>query len=138
MSETKRFKKGEKVAYVQSWDGQGTFRIRRATVHSCGAKVLRLIDAATGETFKIGFRAYSAPVVRDASDAELEAVALERAAAFLAEMRAIYAERLANPAFNPDAVRKSLNELHEPRAIWQVDAMAEVEARLQESARRTR
>lgn len=47
----KAFKKGAKVTVLSVWNRTGTFTYRQATVHSCGAKVLRLTCDTTGEEF---------------------------------------------------------------------------------------
>jgi hypothetical protein len=76
------FRKGDAVAVIASWDGNGTVSIRRATVHSSGPKVLRLLDPTTGETFRSMFTEHDVKssigegfrtVVLDETDAGLEA-----------------------------------------------------------------
>jgi hypothetical protein len=79
----KTFRKLDRVAVLSNWDSKGGVRIRRAVVHSCGAKVMRLQDDA-GEMFKVAFTPGEATtgrnisgVVADADNATLEALAIE-------------------------------------------------------------
>lgn len=124
----KKYRKGDAVAVLTSWDDKGTVQIRRATVHSCGRKVMRLIDARTGELFGTEYRpenpeihAHGSHVISDAADANLEQIALADGAAVVAQERDRMVRQIAQNAANAHyvfAMRRHLNELHEPRVIW--------------------
>lgn len=87
------FKKNDQVAVLSSWDNKGAVRIRRGRVHSCGAKVLRIEWASTGELAKVAFdpksnvmgRFNGRHIVPDADDATLIAIALSDGASVLAQ-----------------------------------------------------
>lgn len=78
-----KFRKGDKVAVLSSWDNKGTVMIRRGIVHSAGNKVMRLQDD-DGKTFKCAFRPENNTmdkfnglrVIVDADDATLQAEAM--------------------------------------------------------------
>lgn len=48
----KKFKKGDKVAVLSSWNNKGTVTIRRAIIEAFGPKICRCRDAVTGEMFR--------------------------------------------------------------------------------------
>ena len=118
------FTKGTKVAVVADWDCKGTTYIRRAVVHSCGAKVLRL-QLENGETFK---RAYNAAegfnhffrIVEDDTNEALEALALVAANGIIEYTRSRLERCLkidADEGYRK-AIQKDIDALHEPRFIW--------------------
>lgn len=128
-----KFKKGDHVAEVRTWDRKGTAFVRRAVVHSCGPKVLRLQDAATGEMFKVALQPGADYVVADAPDAELLAYARMIAARFVVEERERLERCIDRNAHDAGYVRlmhRHLAELHEPRVLWYADAVAETVARV--------
>lgn len=87
------FKKNDQIAVLSSWDNKGAVRIRRGRVHSCGAKVLRIEWASTGELAKVAFDPQSNEmgsfngrhIVPDADDATLIAMALSDGASVIAQ-----------------------------------------------------
>lgn len=114
----KTFKKNDAVAVVADWDRKGTAYVRRAIVQAWGAKVIRLIDAATGEMFKVSIGtqfadSYDYKIVADTDNAALEAMALEMGAAIVARETEQYKR-----VWAAGAMPKGFFELHEPRVMW--------------------
>lgn len=119
------FTKGQKIALLSDWDRCGTVQIRRGTVHSCGKKVMK-VELADGKMLEqaIYFTTYfNSPhfrVVVDATDAELEALALSQAEEILAGERDRFARCLAGghgEGYNR-AIQRDIDRLHDPKVFW--------------------
>lgn len=121
-----KFAKGAKVAFLSSWDNKGTITIRRATVHSCGKKVMRLQDEQAvmfGAAFQPEHNAMTAfngiHVIADADDATLIAAALADGARVIELVTANANDRIARgDDFNIKIGNRYIAELHEPLVRW--------------------
>lgn len=120
-----KFRKGDKVAMLASWDNKGTVSIRRGIVHSAGSQLMRLQDEA-GVMFKAAYRpehnvmgAFNGiRIIADADKASLEAEALLDGARVVELVKAECEAKLGNPVFSQSGVQRCLTELHAPVAIW--------------------
>lgn len=121
---TKAFNKGDEVTYIGDWDRKGTTCFRHAIVYSCGKKQMVLTDAETGEEMGRHFspeRAEigSAGTFARMTDAEAAAAGLVLAENILARETAGFERCLQNDTAGEgykNAIRKSMAQLHEPRA----------------------
>lgn len=147
---TKTFKKGDRVTFYSNWDRKGTVKMTRLTVHAAGQKEMTLVDDAgvkyAGHHFRPqvlqaghvlptdDIRGYS-EVHHRMDDAAETALALQLGERFVAYERDHYARCLQmHTGPENDGYRKAitadLNGLHEPRAISEAEAKAEVAAKL--------
>ena len=135
---TKAFNKGDEVTYISDWDRRGTALFRHAIVYSCGKKQMVLTDAETGEEMGRHFRPERAEIGRGGTfarltDAEATAAALALAENILIDQTAHYERCLQNDAAGEgykSSIRKSLAELHAPRAASYSELHAELLASL--------
>lgn len=131
MTTRKAFNKGEKVTYIASADGKGTFYFQQAIVESCGTKQMVLRNAETGELMgrhfmpEVGIDHSSTVRITNGtfkylSDEEAVDVCLQEAAIYLKWKRAGIEKSIASAAIGSpyaEAMKDELGKLHYPEAI---------------------
>ncbi|WP_026793179.1 hypothetical protein [Pleomorphomonas oryzae] len=134
----KAFKKGDLVTLINNWDGRGTFSIQHAVVYSCGAKRMVLTDEQTGEEIGRNFQ----PVVGRGwalehvfprmAEENARAIALELGASVvMTEAVRIQSNRDRFPdSYSAEYTAGQLARLHEPRAAFMSELVAEIRAKL--------
>lgn len=121
---TKAFNKGDLVTYISSWDNKGTVVYRQAVVVSCGKKQMTLqtengvmmgrnYHPVAGTTEGLG------GTFPRMEGEELERVALQIAANIVASETKHFETCLAagHGEGYDAAIRKQMNELHEPQVM---------------------
>lgn len=147
---SRTFRKGDKVTYIGSWDGMGTFYYTFATVVSCGAKQMTLQNTATGEMMGCNFlpnadrtynmvwqdetfvRNYSHFTAPDMSVEQAKALCIEAATHYIKSKNDHYDHCLAGghgDAYDR-SIKASRERLHEPRAISHAEGLLAVAAQV--------
>ncbi len=127
---TTKFKKGDAVTHIASWDGNGTVCYRHLTVHSCGRvqMILNYYDGTcAGRHFRpdggdmLEIRKYGGFTMHRKSEKENIILCLVAAEAFLTDKRTHLAQCLDNSAKHgygegyDRSIQKDIDALHEPR-----------------------
>lgn len=115
-----KFKKGDKVVIIHSWDDRGTMAIRRGQIHSAGKTRIHIQYTSGDMAKERWYTNGETSLYQDADNASIEALALEKASEFLAGKRERMKwsmERSEHKGYL-DAMEAELDKLHEPNFIW--------------------